>query len=177
MNPICPYSPPSTISAISAGTARAPRSTSDVHFNPGWNSQGWWVSSGLITGGGHYDDGPGGLTDGYRAYLLDASSLLVMPSSRGDFDADGDVDGDDLAEWSDGFGLASGAVRTDGDADVDNDVDGTDFLVWQRQLGSSTPAVSANAPVPEPATLLLAIVAMAAIHFAGGRIRQQLIKT
>ena len=137
MNPICPYSPPSTISAISAGTARAPRSTSDVHFNPGWNSQGWWVSSGLITGGGHYDDGPGGLTDGYRAYLLDASSLLVMPSSRGDFDADGDVDG-------------------------------ADFLAWQRQLGSSTPAVSANAPVPEPATLLLAIVATAAIHLAGG---------
>lgn len=32
---------------------------------------------GLITGQGHYNDGPGGLSDGTRAFLLDASSLLV----------------------------------------------------------------------------------------------------
>ena len=33
--------------------------------------------TGRITGIGNYDDGPGGLDDGPRAFLLDASSLLV----------------------------------------------------------------------------------------------------
>jgi hypothetical protein len=34
-------------------------------------------NNGLITGVGIYDDGPDGLTDGERAYILDASSLVV----------------------------------------------------------------------------------------------------
>lgn len=37
------------------------------------------TDAGLITGEGFYDDGPGGLSDGPRAFLLDASSLLVVP--------------------------------------------------------------------------------------------------
>jgi probable HAF family extracellular repeat protein len=36
------------------------------------NNNGW------ITGGGLYNDGPGGLSDGDRAFLLDASSLVVV---------------------------------------------------------------------------------------------------
>jgi hypothetical protein len=35
---------------------------------------------GLITGTGIYDDGPGGLSDGQRAFVLDASSLVPEPS-------------------------------------------------------------------------------------------------
>jgi probable HAF family extracellular repeat protein len=38
------------------------------------------TDSGLITGIGTYNDGPGGLSDGQRAFLLDASSLLPEPS-------------------------------------------------------------------------------------------------
>ena len=34
---------------------------------------------GLITGDGYYDDGPGGLSDGRRAFILDASSLIPEP--------------------------------------------------------------------------------------------------
>ncbi|HZN67238.1 MAG TPA: PEP-CTERM sorting domain-containing protein, partial [Tepidisphaeraceae bacterium] len=37
--------------------------------------------AGLVVGYGEYDDGPGGLTDGTRAFLLDASSLVPEPSS------------------------------------------------------------------------------------------------
>ena len=36
--------------------------------------------SGLIAGSGVYDDGPGGLSDGIRAFTLDASSLVPEPS-------------------------------------------------------------------------------------------------
>jgi probable HAF family extracellular repeat protein len=35
---------------------------------------------GLITGWGDYNDGPGGLSDGKRAFLLDASSLIPEPA-------------------------------------------------------------------------------------------------
>jgi probable HAF family extracellular repeat protein len=37
--------------------------------------------TGLITGTGYYDDGPGGLSDGDRAFLLDASGLVPEPGS------------------------------------------------------------------------------------------------
>lgn len=37
--------------------------------------------SGLITGEGIYNDGPGGLSDGQRVFILDASSLIPEPSA------------------------------------------------------------------------------------------------
>ena len=83
---------------------------------------------------------------------------IVVPFA-GDFDEDGDVDGDDLAQWQGDFG-----VNALSDADNDGDSDGADFLAWQRQLGAAAPAVSANAPVPEPATSMLVIVAAVGIR-------------
>src|SRR5262249_32277659 len=41
------------------------------------------TDGGLITGFGIYNDGPGGLSDGRRAFLLDASSLLTVPEPAG----------------------------------------------------------------------------------------------
>jgi probable HAF family extracellular repeat protein len=35
---------------------------------------------GIVTGGGIYNDGPGGLSDGTRAFILDASSLVPEPT-------------------------------------------------------------------------------------------------
>jgi probable HAF family extracellular repeat protein len=37
-------------------------------------------NNGLITGSGFYDDGPGGLSDGERAYILDASGAIPEPA-------------------------------------------------------------------------------------------------
>ena len=102
---------------------------------------------------------------------LSAGVLSVAPAFTADFDEDGDVDSHDLAEGGDDFGLASGAMHMQGNGD--GDADGDDFLVWQRQLGSPAPAVSA--PVPEPATSLLFIVASTGIRCMSGRMRQQLI--
>jgi MYXO-CTERM domain-containing protein len=85
--------------------------------------------------------------------------MLGAPPIPGDFDGDNDVDGDDLADWKDGFGTTSGALVADGDADDDGDVDGNDFLVWQRNV---TPANNA-APVPEPAAGVLALLAAVAL--------------
>jgi len=38
-------------------------------------------NNGLILGAGRYDDGPGGLPDGERNFILDASSLMVPEPS------------------------------------------------------------------------------------------------
>jgi len=72
-----------------------------------------------------------------------------------DFDNDGDVDGDDLAQWESDFGGPGS------DADDDGDSDGLDFLAWQQQFGSSLPPAlqSLTTSVPEPSTLFLTCLA------------------
>jgi hypothetical protein len=96
--------------------------------------------------------------------LYTAGVLSVAPSLEADFDEDGDVDGDDLADWEAGFGTATAAMHMQGDADVDGDVDGADFLLWQRQLGSAG-SLAGAATVPEPATLFMMVSGVLAILF------------
>jgi hapalindole H/12-epi-hapalindole U/12-epi-fischerindole U synthase len=79
--------------------------------------------------------------------LLDAS-----PLAGADFDADGDVDGDDLTLWQGAYDLDFTA-----DSDEDGDSDGNDFLAWQRQYTGETSATVAAAAVPEPMSLLLLV--------------------
>ncbi len=57
------------------------------------------------------------------------AAVVAAPA---DFDNDGDVDGNDLAQWEDNFGADANA-----DADSDGDTDGADFLAWQRQFTGS----------------------------------------
>lgn len=71
-------------------------------------------------------------------------------SILGDFDSDGDVDGDDLSQWEGDYGL-----NGDSDADGDGDSDGTDFLAWQRNFGTGVPLVASSQAVPEPSTCFL----------------------
>jgi hypothetical protein len=79
-----------------------------------------------------------------------------------DFDENGVVDGNDLADWRAGFGDTT-AAKADGDADADGDVDGNDFLTWQRQLGTLPPTTSAVGAVPEPASAALAVAGVLAL--------------
>ena len=73
-----------------------------------------------------------------------------------DFDSDGDVDFDDLDQWTGDF--AKNAAS--GDADGDGDSDGADFLAWQRQLGSGTTGLESAMSVPEPMSSSLIILAV-----------------
>jgi hypothetical protein len=88
----------------------------------------------------------------YVTYLSGSVYKIVTNAfTAGDFNGDAKVDADDLAVWKAGFGMETGATRTNGDADADGDVDGRDFLVWQRNLGWSALNVgSPVTPVPEP---------------------------
>jgi hypothetical protein len=103
-------------------------------------------------------------------YTTGEVTLTVLPGAvLGDFNGDSIVDATFLASWKTGFGKTDAATRAHGDADGDHDVDGEDYLLWQRQSGSSATTVSANAPVPEPATSMLFIAASAGILILGGR--------
>ena len=81
--------------------------------------------------------------------------IVVSSSVSGDFNSDGVVDGDDLAQWAEDFG-----VNHMSDADGDADSDGTDFLVWQRNLGLGVGTASA---VPEPAVTGWSILIVAVV--------------
>jgi hypothetical protein len=108
---------------------------------------------------------PSGGSDGRARFFNDAGQILFGATldngQKGlfvsdlagyymaDFDRDGDVDGDDLADWQSAHGINDSA-----DADGDGDSDGRDFLIWQRQFGSGVGAAEAVV-VPEPATAIL----------------------
>jgi hypothetical protein len=87
----------------------------------------------------------------------------VVVLQPGDFNGDGNVDGDDFVIWQNNFPKSSEATLAMGDADGDGDVDGADFVVWQTNF-PFTPG-GGTSPVPEPASIILAslggIVALA----------------
>ena len=85
--------------------------------------------------------------------------LFTISALAADFDADGDVDGDDFIRWQIGFGTQAGAQKSDGDYDNDGDVDGDDFLGWQAESGSGSAA--ASAAVPEPAAIVMLFMPVA----------------
>jgi hypothetical protein len=79
----------------------------------------------------------------------------LLPTTPGDFDGDGDVDGADFVVWQTHFPLASGATLAAGDADGDGDVDGADFVVWQTHFPTTGPGAASAVPEPGPLWLIL----------------------
>lgn len=101
-----------------------------------------------------------GIAPGQVFKWHDDTDLVVEP---GDFDEDGDIDGDDLMQWRSGFGTETAALPMQGNADGDGDVDGRDFLIWQRG-GSTTIVPGAQlAAIPEPSGLALMAFAAGAL--------------
>jgi hypothetical protein len=110
------------------------------------------LTSGADYGMGKLFDAQGSRDLEFQFSLVNANSMagIVVYQLAGDFNGDGDVDADDLADWQAGYG-----VDTKGDADGDGDTDGRDFLIWQRNFTGPQPV--ANISVPEPTSLLVVI--------------------
>ena len=89
----------------------------------------------------------------------------VLVSHPADFNLDGNVDGNDLAQWQGDFGLNGSS-----DADGDGNSDGADFLAWQRQFGSEVPTLAASHAVPEPETALLLFLATFTVYLPSRRV-------
>lgn len=80
-------------------------------------------------------------------------SLTASDFLPGDFDLDLDVDSQDVAIWSESFGIDNSA-----DADFDGDSDGADFLAWQRNFGAGF--IASELAVPEPSGVVLVVAAV-----------------
>jgi hypothetical protein len=97
--------------------------------------------------------------------LWDTSQLLVdgtlyIPLA-GDFNNDGTVDAADYTRWKDNLGLASSALNGNGSGAAT--VVQADYLLWKTNFGLSAATGSeGTAAVPEPTTLLLALLALVA---------------
>ena len=82
----------------------------------------------------------------------------IQTAVPGDFNADGNVDGADFVIWQTNFPNNTGtATLAMGDANADGNVDGADFVIWQTNF--PTVAGAGATPVPEPNSLLLAVMA------------------
>ena len=88
------------------------------------------------------------------AFVDFVDELQAPISLTADFDGDGDVDADDLAQWQGDYG-----VNGNSDANGDGNSDGADYLAWQQQFTAAA-ASSGLSVVPEPSVLVLAIVAL-----------------
>ena len=146
-----------------------PKKSTSGHFDNSVQSE-VWDSDGIIS---EVTLDPNS-TNGRRKYLtkLDAallrdlgyqvlSELETVVFDPADFDTDGDIDEQDLVQWSNDFG------STGSDADDDGDTDGADFLAWQRQYTGDLSAAASSQTVPEPSTaiLLAGLFALASLRF------------
>jgi hypothetical protein len=105
----------------------------------------------------------------YFDNIILRSDIPTAIVQAGDFNGDGNVDGNDFVIWQMHFPTASGAALDDGDADGDGDVDGADFVVWQTNFPLTSS--SGMTPVPEPASIMIVLgaVLVLARHVASKR--------
>jgi hypothetical protein len=122
------------------------------------------ASLSFVGNSGGNDGRPTGLNAlgqlGFQASFTNGDSGLFLYSwLAGDFDSDGDVDGNDLQQWELAMGSSGNA-----DADLDGDSDGDDFLTWQRQAAAGTTSLTSPATTaPEPAAVCLLLAGLCAI--------------
>lgn len=99
-------------------------------------------------------DGPVANTPGTTGAVIDLT-LTAGSLHPSDYDSDGDVDGDDLLAWQNGFGITSGALRTQGDGNSDGKVDGADLTLWESQYAATPGPLSAVSAVPEASAITM----------------------
>jgi hypothetical protein len=104
----------------------------------------------------------GGANDGLA---IDDFKLNINPSA--DFNQDRAINGTDFLALQRGMGINSGASISNGDANRDGAVNVLDLVIWKSQFGAIPPAVPVAQSIPEPATLTLALVALAAAISSG----------
>ncbi len=91
----------------------------------------------------------------------DLNILISNPqSSSADFDNDGDIDGRDFLAWQRGYGITTGATRSQGDANGDGAVNAVDLGIWRNQYGQTPPLAPNLYAVPEPSAEVYLMVAV-----------------
>ena len=135
-----------------------------VEAVPGDQGKGvyWWYPEATSTWGlSIWKDGRYGLFDqsGDALPALQVFADANPPVVPGDFDGNGVVNGDDLAQWKGDFG-----VNADSDADGDGDTDVADLLIWHRNFDGLPSPLGGVVAVPEPGASVLCLLALCLIR-------------
>ncbi|HEY4235244.1 MAG TPA: peptidylprolyl isomerase, partial [Lacipirellulaceae bacterium] len=87
------------------------------------------------------------------------NDAIVLNYPKGDYNFDGKVDVNDYNVWKTNFGSTTAA---EADGNGNGKVDDADYTVWRDSFGQmSGPGSGAAAAVPEPASVLLFVMAAA----------------
>ncbi|MCA9238319.1 MAG: hypothetical protein KDA44_22760 [Planctomycetales bacterium] len=94
-----------------------------------------------------------GLTPGlaWQVHYL-SNSVVLAATYPGDFNIDGVVDGADLGQWQQDYG-----VSPNSDANLDAASNGADFLIWQRNYGLGASSVTAIPEIPSASLSLIGV--------------------
>lgn len=113
----------------------------------------WWYADARPTSGLNvWEGGRYGLFD-QNGNLQPAASVFENVNLPGDYNFDGQLNGEDLIVWSQLYGQTGAGLAADGDQD--GDVDGRDFLFWQRHArGSDLNTLT----IPEPNAFVLSML-------------------
>ena len=105
-------------------------------------------------------------------YETDAGVSILAgqtaPGVTGDYNGNGAVDAADYTIWRDNFGTTGGATAAQGDGTGDGNVTQEDYTVWKSNFtgagsGAGVGVAVGTAAVPEPSSLVLGLLAGAAI--------------
>ncbi|MEX2168397.1 MAG: S8 family serine peptidase [Pirellulales bacterium] len=102
----------------------------------------------------------GGIGDN-QAYAL--AWWFGNPSPPGDYNGNGSVGPEDYDLWRSNFGSTSNLAADGNGNDV---IDAADYTVWRDHLGAGAGSGTA-AEVPEPSSMILALIAILAVKFRG----------
>lgn len=105
-----------------------------------------------------YDLRDSAVYDALKGIFLDTASV---PTAVGDFNVDGNVDAADYTVWKDNLNLTAAALQGNGSGAAT--VVQADYQLWKTHFDESIASGSGVASVPEPATLLLALLATASL--------------
>jgi hypothetical protein len=98
-------------------------------------------------------------------------NLMIAPATGGDYNGDGIVNLADYTVWRDALGATAAPVGSGADGDSSGIVDAGDYTVWKNNFGLSIAPVggigAGPVTVPEPQTLIITVLAMLGVGFAG----------
>ena len=103
-----------------------------------------------------------GTTSVHPGYFqFPGATLAIVPTLTGDYHASGGVDAAEYVLWRNTLGQTG--ISLAADSNFDRHVNDVDYTAWRSNFGTVTPGSGAGAAVPEPATLILFLVGMAAM--------------
>jgi len=96
--------------------------------------------------------------DALKEIFLDTA---LVPTVAGDYNVDGTVDAADYTVWKDNLNLTAAALQGNGSGAAT--VVQADYQLWKTHFDESIASGSGVASVPEPATLLMALLVTASL--------------